>query len=183
MADGIAEEPVSVRAQWIAREYATRRPRPATFQQWSLSFDVECEAADVLVARVLAISGVARFGRTHRSGAARSHSFSLAFRWHDYGSSDAISIAFTDGNDLSVDDRELGLRPQEAVDIVVPERPTTGSVLPLARVSTVDNLEAQIICVLKSDTVNTHGRWALKPEFHATLLDQYAFLATGAVSG
>jgi len=183
VADGVTEEPLSVSAVWVARKCATRKPRPATFQEWRLSFEVECEAVEVLVTQVLVASGELRFGRTYRSGAHRKHSFSLLFAWHDYGSSDEIRIGFIGGNKFSVEDRQLGHRPQEVVDVVVPEDPTTGSVIPLARVPVLDGLEAQMICVMKSDTVNTHGRWALKPEFRTTLLDRYAFLATGAVSG
>ena len=124
-----------------------------------------------------------RFGKTYRSGANRVHAVDLSLRWHDYGSSDLLTISFTGGNDISVEDRELRLHPQQWVNVVVPEAATTGTVIPLAKVPRLDDLEAQIVCLVKADTVNTHGRWAIKPTLREGLLNRYDFLASGAVSG
>jgi len=182
VAAGMAYLPLQVDAEWTAREYATRKPVAATFEQWTLTFNVSC-AEDVLIARVLLHSGVLTFGRTHRSGAAREHTFGLSFHWHDFGSSDAISIGFTGGVGLSIEDRQLGLRPQDAVELVVPAHPVTGTIVPLARLAGTEEVEAQIVCVAKSDTVNIHGRWAIRSQFQESLRDEFSFLATGAVSG
>ena len=183
VATGVQEEPLSIRASWAAREYATRKSAPATFQDWTLVFEVESQSADVLVTRVLLSSGRLRFGKTHRSGADKVHIVDLSLHWRDFGASDFLTINFTGGNDVSVEDRDFGLHPQQWVDVVAPEVATTGTVIPLARVPRLDDIEVQIVCLAKTDTVNSHGRWAIKPKLREGLVNRYDFLASGAVSG
>jgi len=182
VSNGVHEEPLSIQACWTAREYATRKPTATTFQVWTLSFEVTSES-DVLVTRVLLSPRFLRFGKTYRSGADRIHTVELSLRWHDYGSTDLLTISFTGGNDVSIEDRELGLNPQQWVNVVAPESAATGTVIPLAKVPRLDDLEVQIICLAKADTVNTHGRWAIKPTLRTELLDRYDFLASGTAAG
>ena len=154
-----------------------------TFQNWTLSFEVASESVEVLVARVLRTPRFLRFGRTYRSGAASDHTVALRLSWHDYGSSDLVAIRFTGGNDLSVEDREFGLHPQEWIEVLGQGVAKTGTVVPLAKVPRLDDLEVQIICLVKADTVNTHGRWALKPALRGGLPTEYDFLESGVISG
>lgn len=183
VAKGVREEPLTIHASWMAREYATRIPTPTTFQNWTLCFEIASVPNEVLVARYLRSPGVVRSGKTHRSGADTVHVVDLTVQWNSYGSSDLVTINFTGGNDLSVEDREFGLDPQRWVGVALPEAPTTGSVISLATISRLGDVEIGIVCLVKDDTTNTHGRWAIKEALREGLLSGYDFLASGAVSG
>jgi hypothetical protein len=147
-----------------------------------LSFQIASESTEFLVAQVVRLPSVLRFGRTHRSGADTCQVSTLGIQWDDYGSSDAIALGFTGGNDLRVEDRDLGLAPRRSVEVVAPVEATTGQAITLATVPR-HGVAFEIICVAKSDTVNTHGRWAVKPPLRDGLLPDYDFLASGVVSG
>jgi hypothetical protein len=84
---------------------------------------------------------------------------------------------------LSVEDHEFGLDPQRWVGVALPEAPTTGSVISLATISRLGDVEIGIVCLVKDDTTNTHGRWAIKEALREGMLSGYDFLASGAVSG
>ncbi len=81
VANGAQEEPLSIRACWTSREYATRKPTPTRFQVWTLSFEVGSTSADVLLARVLLSPRFLRFGKAYRFGANSVHAVDLSLRW------------------------------------------------------------------------------------------------------
>jgi len=182
----LQQAPLTITTRWASREYATRQPTPAKYDQWSAEFQIESETTEILLALVLRDAQRSTFGKLHRGGASNACSASLAFMWHDWGSSDLIRLSLAQGAavaQLDVEDRELGTDPRRFVELPLESsQAVTGSVLTLATIDRV-NVCAEAVCIAKSDTVNTHGRWALKPDLREGIDDPYAFLSSGAVSG
>jgi hypothetical protein len=182
----LVQVPVAIEAEWHGREYATRRPRAASYDQWRAEFRIVSDLAEILLVLVLRDAHRSTFCKLHRGGASNACSVSLTFMWHDWGSSDLIRLSLAEGAavaQLDVEDRELGTDPQRFVDLPLESsQAVTGSVLTLATIDRV-HVCAEAVCIAKSDTVNTHGRWALKPDLREGIEDAYAFLSSGAVSG
>lgn len=183
VADGLREVPLTIEPSWEGPEYATRVPTPATFRNWTLVFEIATASDEILVARYLRTPDGLRFGKTYRSGADTVQTVDLGIDWHSYGTSDLVSISFTGANDFAVEDREFGLDPQRWVEVPSPNTPRTGAAIRLATIPRLGHVEVGVVCVVKADTRNTHGRWVLREPLRETLHPEYRFLSTGAVSG
>lgn len=186
--EGFEHADLAISGKWIAKEVATRDPRPGSVLEHRLEWSLQANVS-FLIALTLRISAELQFGRLEAHAADSKALVSLSFVPYDRAASDEVQISLYQtmgpsgaGIRTSLENEDLKKDPRPHVVGRLGEHgTTTGTWLELAALEGPGELVASVVVVAAADTHVAHDRWRLGAE--AALPAELGFLTSGRRAG
>jgi hypothetical protein len=178
--DGLTAIPLAARAEWREKVVTTDPPRYIPHSEWELDIFLSADAP-MRAAVVLISAGHIQWGLEPHVPASELK-VRARFAPYSWKTSDEVQVGIG-WQRLAVTDPDLKQDPRQVVEIIVPPRAATGSVVPVAALAT-HALQLSVFPVAERDTEPRRmDRWRVRPSLAHALPGELRELSSGHQTG